>query len=74
MQDFEPTVAMLDQRRAALDPVAVVAVEHAVDVADLGVVDMAADDAVDVARARLGGDRVGVIADELDRVLDLDLR
>ncbi len=51
MQDLEPAVVMLDQRRAALDPVAVVAVKHAADVADLGMMDVAADDAVDAARA-----------------------
>ena len=56
--DAQAAVEMLDQRRAALHPVAVVAVEDAVDVADLGLMDVAADHAVDAAPARLAGDRV----------------
>ena len=67
-------VEILDQRGAAFDPVAVVAVEDAVDVADLGLVDVAADHAVDAAPARLAGHRVLEVADELDGVLDLVLQ
>ena len=65
---------MLDQGRAAFDPVAVVAVEDAADLADLGLVDVAADHAVDAAPPRLVGDRVLEVVDELDRVLDARLR
>src|SRR5580658_7714117 len=73
VQDLEPAVEMLDESGAALDPVAVVAIEDAADVAHLGLVDVAADDAVDAALARLFDDHVGVVADELDRVLDAAL-
>src|SRR5689334_21097306 len=47
--DLQPAVAMLDQRGAALHPVAVIAIEDAVDLLDLGLVDVAADDAVQAA-------------------------
>src|SRR6185436_2354635 len=49
LDDLEPAVAMLDQRRAALDPVAVVAIEDAVDGLDLGLVDVAAHHAIEAA-------------------------
>ncbi len=64
---------VLHQRRQALDPVAVVAVQHAVDVAHLGVVDVAADDALHAAPARLARDRDFEVADVADRALDLEL-
>ena len=63
----------LDQRGAALHPVAVVAVEDAVDVAHLGMVDVAADHAVDAAPARFARERLLEVADEADGVLDLVL-
>src|SRR5260221_11412260 len=74
VQDAQPTVEALDQRGAAFDPVAVVAVKHAVDGANLGMVDMAADHAVDAAAPRLAGDRMLVVVDILDRVLHLVLQ
>jgi len=40
---------VLDQRRQALDPVAVIAIEHAVYRADLGVMNVAAYHAVGAA-------------------------
>jgi hypothetical protein len=64
---------VLDQGGAAFDPVAVVAVGDAVHVADLGVVDMAADDAVEAAAAGFLGQRRLEVVDVLDRVLDLEL-
>ena len=73
VHDAQAAVEILDQRGAALHPVAVVAVEDAVDVADLGVMDVAADHAVDAAPARLAGDGVLEVGDELHRVLDLVL-
>ena len=48
---------VLDQRRQALDPIAVVAVQRAVDHAHLGMVDVAADHAVHAAPACLARDR-----------------
>src|SRR6185312_8310140 len=41
LDDFQPAVEMLDQGGAALDPVAVVAIKHAADVANLGAMDVA---------------------------------
>ena len=49
-QQAQPAAEVLDQRRAALDPVAVVAVGDAVDLGDLRAVDVAADHAVDLRR------------------------
>src|SRR4051794_21113957 len=71
--DAQAAVEVLDQGGAALHPVAVIAVEDAVDGADLGVMDVAADHAVDAAAARLACHRLFVVGDELDRVLDLVL-
>ena len=42
-------VEILDQRGAAFDPVAVIAVENTVDLADLGAMDVSAHHGVDVA-------------------------
>ncbi len=52
--DLEPAVVVLDERRAALDPVAAIHVADAVLVADGGVVDVAADHAVGAVPPRLG--------------------
>ena len=71
VDDFEPAVVVLDQRRQALDPVAVVAVQDALDLADLGVVDVAADDAVGTEATRLARDRHLELVDVADRALDL---
>src|SRR6202007_1259040 len=71
-QDLEPAIEMLHQRGTALDPIAVVAIQHAADVAYFGMMNMAADDPVHAAGACFRGDRVGEIADELHRVLDLE--
>ena len=65
---------VLDQRGEAFDPVAVVAVQHPVDLADLGVVDVPAHDAVEAAFARLGGQRGLEVAHVADRTLDLELQ
>src|SRR3546814_5491269 len=50
-------------------PIAVVDVEHAVDHAHLGGVDMAADDSVDALAPGLGHHRLLELADELHGVL-----
>jgi len=65
---------VLDQRRQALDPVAVVAVEDAVDLAHLGVVDVAADHAMRAAAARFACDGDLEVVDVADRALDLVLQ
>jgi len=49
VDDLEAAVGVLHQRRQALDPVAVVAIQHAVDGTDLGVVDVATNDTVHTA-------------------------
>src|ERR1700682_3759389 len=59
----------LHQRGEALDPVAAVAVEDPADVADLRLVYVAADHAVEASPARLGGERVLEGADVAHRVL-----
>jgi hypothetical protein len=61
---------VLDQRRAALHPVAVVAVEDSVDLAHLGVVDVSRDHAVQPAALGLVGEGLLELTDEVDRVLD----
>ena len=66
-------VVRLDQRGQALDPVARVAVQHVADQPDLRVMDVAADDAVEAARARLARQRVLECADVRDRILDAQL-
>src|ERR1700743_588446 len=73
VEDFQLPTLMLDQRGAAFDPVAVVAVGDAVDLADVGVVDVAADGAVDMMTASLLGQHGFECTDELDRVLNLVL-
>jgi hypothetical protein len=65
---------VLDERGQALDPVAVVAVENAVDVADFGLVDVPAHDAVAAAAARFVGHHALELRDEVHRVLDLMLQ
>src|ERR1700676_3049140 len=52
MPQLQFAAAGLDERGAAIDPVTVVAVEHALDVRHLGSMDMTTDDAVQPATAR----------------------
>ena len=49
MDDAHRAVHLLDQRGAALDPVAAVQVERVADLPDFRAVDMAADDTIDAA-------------------------
>src|SRR5262249_30617740 len=70
----EPSVEILDHRRAAFHPVAAIDVAQAEIFADDGMVDVSADDSVDAAApVRLGGQRLLVLSDELHRVLDFQL-
>ena len=61
---------MLDQRGAAFDPIAVVVISDIADLADLGGMDMAADDPVDAARPRRMRHHLLEARDEGDRILD----
>ena len=55
MQNLKTAIPVLDQRSQAFDPIAVVAVERAVDGAHLGTVDVPAHHAVQAALAGFGG-------------------
>ncbi|ABA51161.1 hypothetical protein BURPS1710b_1413 [Burkholderia pseudomallei 1710b] len=74
VDDLQLALHRLDERGQALDPVAVVAVQHAVDVADLGLVDVAADDAVAAAAARFVGHHCFERRNEVHGVLHLVLQ
>lgn len=65
---------MLDQRGATLNPVAVVAIERALDRAHLGMMDMSANHSVDLSLTRGTRDRVLELSDELHGFLDLQLQ
>jgi hypothetical protein len=73
LQDLQPAVTMFGKSRAPFNPIAIVAVQTPVDRADFRAMDVAADDAVGVAPACFGNERVFVVADGLDRILDLVL-
>ena len=74
VQDFHCAVEMLDHRRAAFHPVSAIDVGQSEVIADHGMMDIPANDAVNTAPPRLGGERVLILSDELDRVLDFQLR
>src|SRR3954470_3270759 len=65
---------MLDKRGAALHPVAVVAIKHAAEVADFGVMDMAAHHSVEVTAAGRIGQRLGIGANILHGIFDLQFQ
>jgi hypothetical protein len=67
-QDLQPAIFVLDESRAAFDPAAVIAVQNCVDRVNFG-----ANDATDVAPACFGDEGVLMVADRVDRVLDLVL-
>jgi hypothetical protein len=52
VNQLELAVVMLDERGAALDPVAAIAIENAAEIANFRVMDMAADNAIDAAPRR----------------------
>lgn len=62
---------MLDQRGAAFDPVAIIAVDDAIDCTDVGGMDVAADNAIGAPALGLGDNGNLIVADVFDRVLDL---
>src|SRR5215475_9812485 len=71
--DLEMAVRVLDHGAAALDPVAAIDVADAVEFADRGVMDVAADDAGGGVALRLDRERLLECADVVDGVLDLEL-
>ena len=64
---------MLDHSGAAFHPIAVIDVEHAVNLAHLGLVDVAADHPVNAAAAGFLGNGGFEILDELQSVFDFHL-
>ncbi|HST02619.1 MAG TPA: hypothetical protein VLJ84_13255, partial [Usitatibacter sp.] len=69
VDDPEFAGLQLHQRREAFHPIAVVAIEDPADVADLRLVDVPADHAVEAALARFGRERRLEVADVVDGVL-----
>lgn len=74
MHEFHAPAGALDNRGAAVDPVTAVDVGDAIELAQCGSVDVAADHAVDAALARVMYDRVLEIENETHGALDLALR
>src|SRR5262245_58967528 len=72
-QEREAAAEIFGQRGAALDPVAVVAIEHAVDVGDLSAMNVPADGAVETPSSRLQRERALEVRDVRDSVLHLVL-
>jgi len=72
--DTKFPVERLDQCCQAFDPVAAVAIQETVDVADFGVMDVAAQHAVVAVAARLARQYLLEAADEADGVLHLVLQ
>src|SRR6516164_4474592 len=73
-ENLKAAVVMLDQRRATFDPVTAIHVADAEIIVNHGVMDVAADHAVDLAALRLFGQSLLEGADIVHRVLDLMLR
>lgn len=74
VDQLQPSVLMLDEGGAALDPVSIVQVFDAVNRSHFGVVGMAAHDAVEAAAASLVRERDLETVDGFDRSLDLLLQ
>src|SRR4051812_15837124 len=74
VDQLEAAIGMLDEGGAAFHPIAVVHVGDAVDLAHLGVMDVAADDAVEAAPSRLVGERQLEPVDRLHCLLHLPLQ
>lgn len=69
--EFDFAVEIFNQGSATLHPVSAVKVLDAVDHFDLGLVDMAADDAIGLMAAGHGGQRLFVLGDKFHRRLGL---
>ena len=74
IDDFHLAVEIFDDDRAGFHEIAGIHIGHAVDVADRGMMDMAADDAVGAAPPGFAREFALETADEIDRVLHLELR
>src|SRR5271166_4937973 len=74
VDQFQPTVFVLDQGGAAFHPVPVVDVQNPADFAHFRLMDMAADDAVEAAPAGLAGQGGLEAVDRLHRFLYLPFR
>src|SRR5690606_27870662 len=70
VQNLQLAIAALHQCRATLYPVAVIAVNQAIVTADLRMVDMSADDAIEAAAARFGDSSVFIRRDRCARIFD----
>jgi len=68
--DFKLTLRVFGQCRAAFDPIAIIAIKDAVYVSDLGVMDVAADNAIDAALAGGAGDGLFIVGDIFNGVFD----
>src|ERR1700684_2267390 len=72
--DLQPAVEMLDRGAATLDPIAAIDVARRREVADRGLMDVAADYALGVPPRGLAGERLLEAADGVEHVLDLVAR
>lgn len=71
MQDLEASIEVFDHRRTTLHPVAIVAIDDPLAIADLGRVNVTADDAIEATAPRFANDGLFIIADVLDGIFDL---
>ena len=74
VNEFKTAVEMFDKSRAAFHPVPVIAVSDAVDLANFGVMDMAADNAVNTSVQRYVGEGVFKVRDKFDGILHLQFQ
>ena len=72
-QNFHSAVGVLDQGRQTFDPIAIVAVQNAVDIANFSVVNMSAHHAIESVFGRLGGHGHFKVIDETDGLFDFEL-
>jgi len=73
VDDFEATVVVLHQGGQRLHPIAVVTVQHTLDLADLGMVDVPAHHPVGTALSCLSRHCHLKVADIADSALDFEL-
>jgi hypothetical protein len=71
VDDFHPAIGILNQGRAAFDPITVIAVQNAINFPHFCMVDVTADHAIDTALFGLMGNGFFKFADEFDGVFDL---
>ena len=72
--DLEPSIEMLDNGGATLDPITAIDVADAVFVMDRRVMDVTADDAVRLMALRLHGERAFEVTDEVYCIFYLEFR